>query len=148
MAPLLVRTVDEIYRVLEGAVTFFVGAEQVAAAPGDVVVAPRRVPRTFRVESEDARWVVITRVRSPERFFDFGRAVSAPAADPEAGWPSADEEATVASIAGANGIELLGPSRRRSPQGRRCSGSLIPRRRLRPALRRRPRSSPPGAPRR
>jgi len=109
MAPLLVRTVDEVYRVLEGVVTFYVGAEQVAAAPGDVVVAPRRVPRTFRVESEDARWVVITRVRSPERFFDFGRAVSAPAAHPEAGWPSADEEATVASIAGANGIELLGP---------------------------------------
>ena len=117
MAPLLVRTVDEIYRVLEGVVTFFVGAEQVAAAPGDVVVAPRRVPRTFRVESEDARWVVITRVRSPERFFDFGRAVSAPAAHPEAGWPSADEEATVASIAGANGIELLGPPGA-LPQGR------------------------------
>lgn len=78
-APLLVRTVDEIYRVLEGEVTFFVGRDELPAAAGDVVVAPRRVPRTFRVESEGARWQVMTRVRSPERFFDFGRAVGAPA---------------------------------------------------------------------
>lgn len=109
MAPLLVRTVDEMYRVLEGEITFFIGGEQVSAAAGDVVIAPRRVPRTFRVESQGARWQVLTRVRSPERFFDFGRAVSAPAAEPEAGWPSPDEEAAVTAIGRPNGIDLLGP---------------------------------------
>lgn len=99
----------ESYRVLEGEVTFFVDGEVVPAVPGDVVVAPAGVSRTFRIESEDARWLVLTRVRSLQRFRDFGRAVSRPIAEPEAGWPSPDEEATVAAIGGENGIELLGP---------------------------------------
>jgi quercetin dioxygenase-like cupin family protein len=109
MGPLHARSVDESYRVLTGEVTFFVGDETVTAVAGDVVVAPRDVPRTFRVESDGARWLVITRVRSLERFQDFGRAAGAPALQPETGWPSPDEEAAVAAIAGANGVELLGP---------------------------------------
>jgi hypothetical protein len=35
--------------------------------------------------------------------------VSAPAQEPEAGWPSPHEVAAVEAIAKANGIELLGP---------------------------------------
>ena len=57
--------------------------------------------------SSEARWLVLTHVRSLERFIDFGRAVSAPL--PAAyGWPSPEERAVVAAIAAANGIELLG----------------------------------------
>jgi mannose-6-phosphate isomerase-like protein (cupin superfamily) len=109
MPPLLRRDEDETYRVAAGRVTFFVGAETIAAGPGDVVVAPAGVPRTFRAEAEGSRWLVLTRVRSLARFLDFGRAVSAPLADPAGGWPSAEEMAAVAGIAAANGIELLGP---------------------------------------
>ena len=49
----------------------------VAAQSGDVVVAPAGVAHTFRVESTDARWLVLTRVRSVERYEDFARAVAA-----------------------------------------------------------------------
>src|SRR5256885_14108960 len=71
MAPLHRRDEHEAYRVLEGEVTFFVGADVVEAASGDVVVAPGGAPRTFRVESESARWLVLTTVSSLERFNDF-----------------------------------------------------------------------------
>ena len=105
MPPLHARDEDESYHVLEGELTFYVGDDTVRAGSGDRVVAPRGVPRTFRVESERARWLVVTRVRSVERFEDFGRAL----ARPVPGWPSADEAATVTAIGAANGIEVLGP---------------------------------------
>jgi mannose-6-phosphate isomerase-like protein (cupin superfamily) len=107
MAPLHARDNEsETYRVLEGLVTFFVGGESVSAGPGDVVVAPAGVSRTFRVESPDARWLVLTRVRSLSLFEDFGRA-AAPALAGD--WPSLDELTTLAAIAAANDIVVLGP---------------------------------------
>ena len=109
MPPLHSHIEDETYRVLEGEVTWFVGGEVVPAGPGDVVVAPRGVARSFHVESDDARWLVLTRVVSLERFLDFNRAVLEPLAVPVHGWPSADEESALASIGRANGITLLGP---------------------------------------
>ena len=109
MAPLHRRDEDEAYRLIEGEVTFFVDDYSVPAQPGDVVVAPAGVPRTFRIESDRARWMVLTRVSSLERFVDFGRAVTAPAGDPAAGWQPPDDERRLAAMAAANGIELLGP---------------------------------------
>ncbi|MEA2431616.1 MAG: hypothetical protein QOI19_2089 [Thermoleophilaceae bacterium] len=109
MPPLLRRCEAETYRVLEGEVAFFVGNDMVWAGPGDVVVVPRDVPRTFRVTSPEARWLVLTQVRSLDRFTEFGRAVSPPLAAPVEGWPSAEERATVAAMGAANDIELLGP---------------------------------------
>jgi mannose-6-phosphate isomerase-like protein (cupin superfamily) len=106
MPPLHTRDEDEAYRVTQGIVTFFVGGETISAGPGDVVVAPADVERTFRVESDRAVWLVLTHVRSLSRFEDFNRAVSEPVVG---GWPSLEEAATVASIASANGIELIGP---------------------------------------
>jgi quercetin dioxygenase-like cupin family protein len=107
MPPLHVRDEDETYRVAAGRVTFFVGADTVAAGPGDVVVAPAGVARSFRAETDDARWLVVTRVRSLARYEDFGRAVSAPVAG--GSWPSPEEAFTLESIAHANDIEVLGP---------------------------------------
>lgn len=109
MPPLHRRDDDEAVRVVDGKVTFYVGAEVVTAAAGDVVVVPGGVARTFRVESDEARWLVLTRLRSVERYRDFGRAVTEPLADPARGWPSAAERSSVSAIAAANGIALLGP---------------------------------------
>jgi mannose-6-phosphate isomerase-like protein (cupin superfamily) len=109
MPPLLRRSEAETYRVLEGEVVFFVGDDMVWAGPGDVIVAPRDVPRTFRASSPRARWLVLTQVRSLDRFVDFGRAVSMPRAPSRGHWPSAEERAAVASMGASNGIELLGP---------------------------------------
>jgi mannose-6-phosphate isomerase-like protein (cupin superfamily) len=109
MPPLHTRGEAETYRVLEGEVLFFIDNEIVPAGPGDVVVAAAGAERTFRVASEDARWLVLTHVTALERFLDFNRAIAEPLAVPVSGWPSAEEEAALASIGAANGIELLGP---------------------------------------
>lgn len=109
MPPLHARDEAETYRVLEGEVTFYIDDEVVPAEAGDVVVAAEGAPRTFRVESEDARWLVLTRVTSLERFLDWNRAVMEPIAVPVRGWPSAEEYASLTSVGAANGIELLGP---------------------------------------
>jgi Cupin domain len=107
--PLLRRGEAETYRVLEGEVLFFIDDETVPAGPGDVVVAAAGAERTFRVASEDARWLVLTHVTSLERFLDFNRAIAEPVAVPLSGWPSVDEEAVLSAMGAANGIELLGP---------------------------------------
>jgi uncharacterized cupin superfamily protein len=107
MAPLHARDEDETFRVIAGEVTFFVGDELVHARAGDVVVAPRGVPRTYRIDSDGARWLVLTRVASVRRFEDFGRALAPPL--PTADWPSPDELRSLSALAAANGIELLGP---------------------------------------
>jgi mannose-6-phosphate isomerase-like protein (cupin superfamily) len=107
MPPLHSRDEAETFRVLEGEVTFFIGSDIVRANRHDVVVCPAGVPRTFLVEREGTRWMVLTRVTSLDRFSDFGRAVARPRASLE--WPCPSERATVASMGAANGIELLGP---------------------------------------
>lgn len=109
MAPLHSRDEGETVSVVEGRLTFFVGAHVVPAGPGDVVALPRHVARTFRVESDRARWLVATRVRSLARFDDFSRALVPPAGDDAAAWASAEDEATVRALGSANGIALLGP---------------------------------------
>jgi mannose-6-phosphate isomerase-like protein (cupin superfamily) len=109
MPPLHAHDVDESYRVLEGEVVFHVGGERVHARAGDVVVAPRHVPRTFRVVSERARWLVITSLRSLARYEDFQRAVAPVGAEDEPAWASEEDYAVLTGLAAANGIEILGP---------------------------------------
>jgi hypothetical protein len=109
MSPLHTRGEDERYRVLGGELTVFVGDEVVRAAPGDMVDIPRGVARAVRADTDCARWLVFTQVAELDRFVDFGRAVSEPLSKPDAGWPSPEEESSLAAIARANGIELLGP---------------------------------------
>ena len=106
MPPLHVRGQDETFRVLAGELTFFVGDEVVRARAGDYVVAPSGTPRTYRVESNGARWLVLTRVVSVSRFEDFGRAHAEPLDD--GGWPSPEELQSLTAIAAANGIRILG----------------------------------------
>lgn len=109
MAPLYTRDEDETYRVVSGEVTFFVGGDVVFASEGDVVVAAAGTQRTFRAETDNARWIVLTRVSSFERYLDFGRAVARPLSDGRLDWPSRSELSAVSAIVAANGIELLGP---------------------------------------
>jgi mannose-6-phosphate isomerase-like protein (cupin superfamily) len=108
MAPLYAHREDEAYYVVSGVLTFFVGEEVVRARSGDVVVAPPDVPRTFRVDSDEARWLVVTRVGSVSRFEDFGRALARPSPAHDADWPRGQEASGLVAIAAANGIRILG----------------------------------------
>jgi quercetin dioxygenase-like cupin family protein len=108
MPPLHVhRREDETFYVLEGELSLFVADEQIVVGPGEAAFAPRDVPHTYRVESDEAHWLVIT---APAGFDAFVREVSEPApADelPPAGRPV--DPAFLGEAAARAGIEILGP---------------------------------------
>ena len=107
MPPLHVhRRDDETFFVLDGEVTLFVAGERIVLGPGQAALAPRDVPHAYRVESDEARWLVIT---TPAGFDAFVREVAAPApADelPPAGRPF--DPAVLGRAAAKVGIEILG----------------------------------------
>lgn len=113
MAPLHVHPDDEVFEVLEGALTLFIGEDTARLEPGDAFVAPAGVAHTQRADTKHVRYLAGSFVRSPSRYEDFLRAVGRPVEPAESGaaldWPSPDEEAALAAIAAANAITVLGP---------------------------------------
>ena len=98
---------DEAFYVIAGELSLFVAGEHLVLAAGQAALAPREVPRSYRVESEQARRLVIT---TPAGFESFVREVAEPApADelPPAGRPH--DPAALAQAAAKAGIEILGP---------------------------------------
>jgi mannose-6-phosphate isomerase-like protein (cupin superfamily) len=98
---------DETFCVIEGEVSLFVGSRQLTLTAGQAALAPREVPHCYRVESEQARWLVIT---TPAGFESFVRRVSEPAPADEL--PAAErpiDPAVLAQAAAEIGIEILGP---------------------------------------
>jgi quercetin dioxygenase-like cupin family protein len=101
---------DEIFHVVEGDLTLLVGGETLRLGPGQTALAPQGVAHTYRVASEQARWLVVTANGSFERFV---RAASRPAERPAlpepSGPPSPDEHRELAELCAGFGIELVGP---------------------------------------
>ncbi|HET8757844.1 MAG TPA: quercetin 2,3-dioxygenase [Solirubrobacteraceae bacterium] len=108
MPPLHVhRRDDETFYVLAGEMRLFVGSEEIVLGAGQSALAPRDVPHAYRVESEEARWLVIT---APAGFDAFVREVSEPAPADEL--PPAGrrvDETFLGQAAAKAGIEILGP---------------------------------------
>jgi Cupin domain len=108
MPPLHVHHRDiETFYVMDGELSLFVAGEQLRLGPGRAALAPRGVPHSYRVESEEARWLVIT---TPAGFESFVREVAEPAPGeqlPPAGRPH--DPAVLAQAAAKVGIEILGP---------------------------------------
>ena len=105
------RTEDEVFHVLEGEFRVRVKDQEHRLGPGDVLLGPKGVPHTYRIESaQGGRCVTITARGDFERFV---RAVSRPAARPElpepAGPPSPDALQALKAAAAKYGIELVGP---------------------------------------
>ena len=98
---------DETFYVIDGELSLFVGGQQLLLGAGQAALAPRAVPHCYRVESEEARWLLIT---TPAGLDSFVREVAEPApADelPPAGRPQ--DPALLAQAAAKAGIEILGP---------------------------------------
>ena len=108
MPPLHVhRRDDETFYVLEGELRLFVADEEIVLGPGEAAFAVRDVPHAYRVESDEARWLVIT---APAGFDAFVREVSEPAPTDELPPPGrAVDPAFLGEAAAKAGIELLGP---------------------------------------
>ncbi len=105
------RTEDEVFQVLEGEFRVRVQDHDHRLGAGDILLAPKGAPHTYRVESApEGRCLTITARGDFERFV---RAVSRPAVRPElpepAGAPSADAIQALRATAAKYGIELVGP---------------------------------------
>jgi quercetin dioxygenase-like cupin family protein len=105
------RTEDEVFQVLDGELLVRSGDEDIVARQGDVLLAPKGIPHTYRVISpQGARFVVTTTRGDFERVV---RAVARPAADAQlpdpSGPPSPEQVGALAAICAAHGIDLVGP---------------------------------------
>jgi quercetin dioxygenase-like cupin family protein len=105
------RTEDEVFHVLDGEFRVRVRDQEHRLGAGHVLLAPKGVPHTYRVESaQGGRCLTITVRGDFERFI---RAMSRPAERPElpppAGPPSADAIQALRATAAKYGIELVGP---------------------------------------
>ncbi len=98
---------DETFYVLEGELTFWLGDDRPVAAPaGSFVHIPKGAAHAFRVDSETARYLIITTAQH-ERFY---RAISEPAQTrslpPKA---AAMDMEKVEEACEAYKVEILGP---------------------------------------
>lgn len=90
--PLHIHTFeDELFYVLEGDVTFYVGDDVLAATAGSSVFLPRRVPHSFSVSKESGHaklllyWFPANRMR--RLFDDFGEPAGARELGPQVPFP-------------------------------------------------------------
>lgn len=107
MPPLHRHDHDEAFYVLDGRLSLHLPGARIELGPGESAFAPRRIPHTYRVESECATWLAAT---TTGEFAAFVAETSSPALD--AGYAPPEAMATpdvLAAAAARNGIELLGP---------------------------------------
>ncbi|MGZ3272931.1 MAG: cupin domain-containing protein [Caulobacteraceae bacterium] len=101
---------DEIFHVIEGAVRFRVGEQEVMVRAGQSALAPQGLPHTFRVESEAGARVLV--MAPGDDFEGLVREVSAPARDDGLPPPTEPTPAAIEALAAAcerHGITVLGP---------------------------------------
>jgi quercetin dioxygenase-like cupin family protein len=110
MPPLHVHRTDaEVFHVIEGEMTVYVGDGVVRLGAGETAYAPRDVPHTYRVESDGARWLTIGAPGGLEQYFlAIGRPAGAEGPPPEPIAPDLDAAAELERETGFR-IELLGP---------------------------------------
>jgi mannose-6-phosphate isomerase-like protein (cupin superfamily) len=99
---------DEVFYVLSGQLSIHLPGSRIDLGAGQAAFAPREIPHTYRVESEDgARWLVAT---TSGGFAAFVAEMAVPA-DGD-GYAPAEVLPAPADLAAASaraGIEVLGP---------------------------------------
>ena len=96
---------DEVFYVLDGAMTFYRDGELIPAQPGAIVGIPRGAAHGFRVESDTARFLVLNTPAGHERWF---RAAGVPATSRSLPTEPFDEE-RVAAASRKFGYGWVGP---------------------------------------
>jgi len=105
------RTEDEIFHILEGEYRLKLQDKELRAGPGEVLIAPKGMPHTYRVESaKGGRCLTITARGDFERFvLALGRPAERAELPPQAGPPSPEAIQTLKAMAAKYGIDLVGP---------------------------------------
>lgn len=108
--PMHVHAEDEIFHVIAGTLRIRVGADEHVIREGETLRAPRGVPHSYLVESDEARWLVVTPKGDFERFVrSFSRPASGEVLPEPSGPPGPEEVEALAAACRAHGIELVGP---------------------------------------
>jgi quercetin dioxygenase-like cupin family protein len=104
------HTEDEIFHILEGAVRFKLQDKEFRAGPGDILLAPKGVPHTYRAESPTGgRFLTVTARGDFERFvLALGRPAERADLPPPAA-PSPEAIKALTEVAAKHGIEFVGP---------------------------------------
>lgn len=99
---------DEWFYVIEGELTLWIGGETISAPAGSFVFGPKGIPHTFIVNSEEARFLLVT---NPAGFEGFMRVVGEPAPRLEIPPPATEppDVAALTAAAAGFGIEITGP---------------------------------------
>ncbi|TPL80795.1 cupin domain-containing protein [Mesorhizobium sp. B2-3-13] len=104
------RHEDEVFHVLEGQLRFRIDGHDQIAGPGEIIIAPKGLPHTYRVESQDgARTLTITRGSDFETML---RQTSRSAQQPQLPPPSEPTPQMIEAlvrICAENGIDIVGP---------------------------------------
>lgn len=104
------HTEDEIFHVLEGSLRIRLDGRDVHVGTGEWLLAPQGVAHTYCVESDEARFLTLTRNGQFEGLVrDLGRPAERPELPEPAGPPSPAAQAALAAAAARHSIELLGP---------------------------------------
>ena len=101
------REDDEAFYVLDGEMTFYLGNDEpIRASPGSFVHIPGGTVHAFRVDSETARYLIITTPQH-ERFY---RAISEPALTRSIPPESTIDMAKIGAACETYGVEGVGPA--------------------------------------
>jgi uncharacterized RmlC-like cupin family protein len=102
---------DEVFQILDGEIRFVVGGKEFRHGAGAIVLAPKGVPHSYRVESKQGGHFIITTVGGD--FERFVRAMSRPAERPTlpdpSGPPSPEAIEALTATAAQHGIHFVGP---------------------------------------
>ena len=97
---------DTAMFVIDGALTVDVGGEQRTVAAGGFVWLPRDVPHTFRVDSDQARFLELV---TPPGFEQYHVDASDPATEIRIPPPTEPDIARLVGAIGPYGAEIIGP---------------------------------------
>jgi quercetin dioxygenase-like cupin family protein len=100
---------DESFYVLEGAVTFFSGDDEVRGEAGTFVHLPRMTPHTYAVDSGVARVLVTT---TPGGFAEMFDAIAERFGGEMPARPAPEHGPILAEALAGYGIRILGPNPR------------------------------------
>src|ERR1051326_1275941 len=99
---------DELFIVLAGDIRFQLGESVLEGAPGSFVYGPRNVPHSFRVDSTEARVLLVFGPAGTEELFREGGKPAASVTLPPADEQFVDRE-TLMKIGSAHGQDVVGP---------------------------------------
>jgi quercetin dioxygenase-like cupin family protein len=101
---------DELFHVVSGELLLEIGGEELILAEGETALAPAGVAHSYRVESAEARWLVVTVGGEFERFVrELSRPAERDGLPPRTGPPTAEQAEELAAVGAKHGIEIVGP---------------------------------------